>query len=360
MGPGGSPTDCNGTGTVTFPRPPMNLSDFSKFLPLGIVVGGHVTPIDHAYFAPLPGAGGDAAPVYAIGDGTIVDIQTRPGLPGVSALQYRVWIVHTCTFYSYFDLATSLAPDIMAAWNATLRPDGTRAPLHVPIHAGEYLARVGGETLDFGVYNDEKLLPGFLDPALYVREPWKIHTDDPLAYFTPDVRAAILAKDARTAEPRAGRIDYDQDGRLVGNWFVNGTNGYAGVDGSTTPYATHASFAPDATTPDHLLVSLGDYGGQARQFAVVGNAPDFANVTVASGLVKYALVDWTYVNTTTDASYAQDPPPGVAFTWHNEAVPRGTLLVQLVAPRDARIEAFPDAAPDTVTAFDAGARDYVR
>ena len=37
---------------------------------------------------------------------------------------------------------------------------------------------------------------------------------------------------ARKSEPRAGRIDYDVDGTLSGNWFEVGSNFYEGIDRS--------------------------------------------------------------------------------------------------------------------------------
>ena len=53
------------------------------------------------------------------------------------------------------------------------------------IEAGQLLGYVGGQTLDFGVYDYEIVLPGFITPDLYNYEYWKVHTVDPFEYF-PD------------------------------------------------------------------------------------------------------------------------------------------------------------------------------
>ncbi len=48
---------------------------------------------------------------------------------------------------------------------------------------------------------------------------------DPFAYFEEPLRTHLLEKNLRAAEPRGGRVDFDIDGRLVGNWFLEGTKG---------------------------------------------------------------------------------------------------------------------------------------
>src|SRR3989338_10921630 len=41
---------CAGKGTVTFNFPPMRLHDVELIEPIGLMIGGHVTPIDHGYY----------------------------------------------------------------------------------------------------------------------------------------------------------------------------------------------------------------------------------------------------------------------------------------------------------------------
>ena len=43
------------------------------------------------------------------------------------------------------------------------------------------------------------------------------------------LRSQLLALDERDIAPRWGKIDYDVNGKLVGNWFRVGSGGYAGM-----------------------------------------------------------------------------------------------------------------------------------
>src|SRR3989338_8334568 len=41
---------CRGKGTVEFTYPPMLIEDIGMIEPIGLMIGGHVTPIDHGYY----------------------------------------------------------------------------------------------------------------------------------------------------------------------------------------------------------------------------------------------------------------------------------------------------------------------
>lgn len=367
--PGQSPQQCHGVGTVPLTTLPMALADFSILEPYGIMVGGHVTPIDHMYFMPADWPGHrDEYDVHAIADGQVSNIQTRPShQPAGStadSVEYRIWIDHTCTFHSYVDLVTSLSPRLLQWYQARIATGPAHNGTDLPIKAGELLGKVGGQTLDFGVYNDRHNLTGLIVPAHYARESWKIHTDDPFAYFTEPTRSQLLSKDVRNAEPRAGRIDHDVDGRLVGNWFQVGTNGYAGANPNdpSNYWSGHLSLSPDTFIPSHLFASIGNWPGGASQFAIKGNGPDFAQVSEASGLVKYELVGWQYQD-------ADHPEAGKFQSFphpmpHPEAINDdkvvGVLLVQLTAPRLLKVEAFAGKTGSDVTGFDGSALMYER
>ena len=43
-----------GKGPVRFTHSPMRLADIERITPYGLMVGGHVCPIDHGYFYPKP------------------------------------------------------------------------------------------------------------------------------------------------------------------------------------------------------------------------------------------------------------------------------------------------------------------
>ena len=58
---------------------PMNKEDVGAFIPLGLMVEAHVTPIDHAYFSPKDFKSKDRYQykVYAAADSTLLNIQRR-------------------------------------------------------------------------------------------------------------------------------------------------------------------------------------------------------------------------------------------------------------------------------------------
>lgn len=43
-----------GQGPVRFTHSPMRLADIERITPSGLMIGGHVCPIDHGYFYPRP------------------------------------------------------------------------------------------------------------------------------------------------------------------------------------------------------------------------------------------------------------------------------------------------------------------
>jgi hypothetical protein len=343
----------------------MRTEDFGNMLPYGVVVGAHVTPIDHMYFSPANvSLGRDAYEVRAIGDAVIYSIQPRDTNVESGAAKLREWRVdmaHTCTFTSYFDLLTSLAPDLEAAYNASRA--GSSGPISVPVKAGQLIGRIGAQTLDFGVYDYDVTLPGFLVPEHYAREPWKVHTVDPFPHFPADVRDAMLAKMLRTAEPRAGRIDWDLDGAIRGNWFKVGTNGYAGANPSSY-WEGHLSVSPDAYDGSHVIFSVGDFNGTPTQLGIRTN-PDPATITPASGLQTWELVKYDHQDNKTGAyGFSRDGTtgiqPGDGITARNGDAVVGVALAQMTGPRSLKLEVFPGKTAADVSGFDSAAQMYER
>ncbi len=195
---------------------PMKAEDFSHVIPYGSVVGGHVTPIDHQYFPPtIFRSPPDTYEVRAMADAKLVRYEPH-------ATRIRLIFSVTCTYFYYYDLLTSVQTGI------------NQKSLPLDVKAGDLIGRIGGQTLDFAVWDTTQTLKGFIVPEHYDAEPWKIYTVDPLDYYTDELRAMILSKYVRTAEPRSGKIDYDIDGKLIGNWFEEGTYGYGGKEGFTS------------------------------------------------------------------------------------------------------------------------------
>jgi hypothetical protein len=274
-----------------------------------------------------------------------------------STSEYRVYIELSCSFWVYYDLLTQLSPDIAAGVDRSLK--GTSL-VRIPVKAGQVIGRIGGQTLDVGAIDAGVRLTGFAVPEHYEREPWKIHAVDPTEYYTEPLKSALLAKNVRLAEPRGGKIDHDVAGTLAGNWFLEGTNGYAGTD-RARPWAGHLSFIPDYLVPSQLRVSIGTFGGRSRQFGVLGNGPDPRTVGPGSGVVRYTLVPYVYVLEGTGEPWNRDVPPTrrVAATRLEDRV-EGVALVEVLDDRRIRFEAFPGARPEGVTGFTARAKVYER
>ena len=69
---------CSDSGTVEFGTSPMDPKDVGVILPYGGMVGAHVTPIDHMYFAPFVfNSPRDTYEVRAMADGLITAISER-------------------------------------------------------------------------------------------------------------------------------------------------------------------------------------------------------------------------------------------------------------------------------------------
>jgi hypothetical protein len=325
----------------------MRLEDIAGIIPMGLMVGAHVTPCDHLYFEPKDrDAGRYAYDVFAPADGHIVHIQHRDRLHGSTETErayddYRVVIEHSGTFWSYFDLITRLDPAVVKHMERV--PVGG-PPVHVriPVKAGQVIGKVGGRTLDFAVVNSAVTLKGFLVPEHYGPESWKIHTVDPFEHFAEPVRGRLLALNPRTAEPRGGKIDHDIAGRAVGNWFREGTNGYAGANDPRGYWMGHLALVYHHIDPSQIVVSIGDWGGRPRQFFVKGNGPDPAKVSEESGLVKYELIHPGLDGRGRRVLYHDEPIHGVLLV---QVLPQHRLKVEAVAgKRGAAVAGFTDQA----------------
>jgi len=356
---------CSGSGSTEFGTSPMDPKDVGVVLPYGGMVGAHVTPIDHMYFAPFVfHSPRDTYEVRAMADGLITSISERTqnvtdtsnGTPKEAEYQMKFW--YTCDFASYYDLVTSLSPRLKAEFEAK-KKNGGYAPVQIKVKEGEVVGRIGGQTLDFAVYDYTKILPGFIVPEHYLAESWKLHVVDPFQYFKEPVRSQLLALNPRQAEPREGKIDYDQDGKLVGTWFKEGHQGFGETGGQvSSPWRGHLSVVYDSLDPEMVIVSIGDYDGQSQQFAVKGNGPDPAKIVVGE-TAAYELVQIDHYRASTGQSWDRMRPyddlkgrPG--------SVVQGTVLAQLVSPRKLKFQVFAGKSASQISGFDSKAIIYER
>ena len=352
---------CEGSGPVTFTNSPMQMIDIAYLTPYGQVIGAHITPIDHMYFEPFNRElGPDIYEVRAIQDGIIYKIGKREIVTDTGEKKdfadWRLDIAHNCTFTSYFDLMTSVIPEIEKGYEDEKSGRGFNGLI---IKAGQLLGYTGGQTLDFGVYDYEIVLPGFITPSLYDHEYWKVHTVDPFQYFPDEISKELLKKMIRTIKPQAGKIDYDVDGTLSGNWFEQGTNGYAGNNWQNY-WIGHLSVSPHELDPSYWRVGIGHIEVFNNSFLIKGNI-DPLKVKINSGIVIYELYqkrlyknDYDYV--WWDEPKKEDDVFGVQ-QWGNS---QGIIMFQMLENRLLKSEVFIGKSKDDAIDFTENAKLYER
>jgi hypothetical protein len=361
---------CRGTGPGTLTVSPIGLNDLSYIQPMGLMTGGHVTPIDHGYFY-IKGAQASPpqpAAVYAPLDGVITAVSRTTRAQGSGPTcpttydDYAVTIAGTCTFRVRFSNLLGLA-GALAQQIGPLQPNDAKDP-QLSVKAGDLIGYTGLPTaygIDVWVENDNSTLTGFINPAQYTAvESWKTHVVDLFQYTQEPLRDQLLALVERDAAPRWGKIDYDQDGKLVGSWFKVGTGGYGGgKNGAAGYWDGHLSVVYDGNDPSQIDISFGDYQGQPRQFAVIGNKPDPASVDQATGIVAYELGQIETYSAGTGQIWDGRQYIAHIRTRAGSTV-EGTVLMQLVGPRSLKVEIFPGRSASQVVGFDSAALLYGR
>ncbi len=344
-------------GDLLFNYAPVDLDKVLFIEPMGSMKGNHVTPIDHQYYiasSPLQQSEPEiVVDVYSPADGTVTHIQHMSSLPGDDTThidEYRLVIRHTSMVSSIFIHVDNLSEKIAEV----APPPGEYAQVEVSVTAGEIIGNYTG-SIDYNIVDDDVVLTGFVVPESYTAEPWKIHTSDPFDYFNESIRNQLIALCLRSEKPEGGKIDHDIDGKLVGNWFKEGTNGYAGLRDNY--WVGHLSIAYDSIDPDHVIVSFGSYDGQARQFGVKDNTPDPTDIGVETGLIKYELVGYDFYN---GEEFWDRVSLVKGLEVRNGNRVQGVVLFQLIEDRKLKVEIFPDKTADEVSGFTENASIYVR
>lgn len=341
---------CQGEGTTTFTHPPMKIEDIGRIEPYGLMVDAHVIPTSHGYISPVDfHSERDKYPVFAIADGFIVNISHRGQFIGDNQKdrptdEYQMYFEHSCTFYTYYDLLTSLAPEIEREVGKLTGFEHKQ--VRIPVKAGQLVGRIGGQTVDFAVWNFEKEPAYFVNPKSYAGDEDRFYLDGMFKYFAEPLRSQLLAKNIRTSQPRTGKVDYDEEGKLVGNWFREGSGGFNGLPGKERKpeyryWDGHLAIVYDYVYPTQIKFSIGNFEGKAAQFTVKGNSPDPAAVGIDSGQIKYEL----------QSTVSQRSPGGSLA---------GTVLLQLIEPTKLKLEIFPEKTADQVSGFTAKASIYER
>jgi hypothetical protein len=293
-----------------------------------------------------------------VADGFIVTLQWRPNPKGGQAqfdptvfdraVDLKVFIEHAATVWSYVDHLVEVDRSIMEQVPGGVRP-GQPVRVRIPVKAGQVIGKVGNQTFDFALIDTTTLRKGFVKPEQFLkRDPWKPHTVDPFGYVDEPLRGKLLAKNARKVPPFGGRIDYDIDGKLVGNWYEQGSGGYAGLNRRIDYWAGHLSIVYHHLDPKIIVISLGNYSGRAVQFWVKDNQPDPASISEKEGIVKYELI------------YGQLGSAGQLQKREDADAVQGTVLAQVLPNRKLKFEAFPGKIGAEVNGFTSAAKIYER
>ena len=371
--------------SISFTSPVLPLDQLAPAIPYGMMVAGHVTPIDHAYLGikalSKPASqltASDYVPVTAPADGIITEVSNL-GSPN----SYRVVINHGCNLWSVYMVMNKVTGVLASV--ASKAANSGYVTTNIKVKAGEEFGRQAETMLDFNVFDGTQWLSGFQNIQSYLTlDTWKPYTADYLPFFTPSIRTAMEAQLQKTSSPRVGKIDYDIAGTASGNWFLAGTNGYAGrlnsdyenatamLGGGSVPgkndYSwSHLAIAPHQVDTKAWIFSSGwwnDPKGDADQAAlVVGSgqvAPD--KLTSASGMVVYKLAQLSYA----PPAGVTPNPPGSMAPWPIgytiiTGSSRGVVALQVNADGSLSLELNTTLTdPASLTSFTAAKRIYNR
>lgn len=359
-----------GTGPVKLHCFPLRLDDIGYIIPLGNMQSGHTTPSDHLYLVPKgavnqgQGTGRDTRDfsklydVVAVADGFIVMLQWRPNPQGGQAkydptvfdraVDLKVFIEHSANVWSYVDHLIEVDAAIMKQVPGGVQP-GQPVNVRVPVKAGQVIGKVGNQTFDFSLIDTSTTRKGFVNLEHFLkRDPQKPHVVDPFDYIDEPLRGELIKTDARKVPPYGGRIDYDIDGMLIGNWYQEGAGGYAGLNRRIDYWVGHLSIVYHHLDPKIIVFSIGNYDGRAAQFWVKGNAPDPATISEKDGIVKFELL------------YGQLGSSGQVQKRPDAEVVQGTVLCQVLPDRKLKFETFPGVQGHEVKGFTDQVKIYGR
>lgn len=358
-----SSPNCTGKGSVPYTAELLRLNDLANIVPLGRMFDSHVTPTDHQYWQPLDrNASYNQYKLYAPADGHIVSLaRTLPGrvttidqAATTTEIEYNMTIEHTCDFSTILLHVHSLPQSIL---DQVTFDSSNRAPsVRIKVTAGQEIGTVGGTTFDIITVDVTKKLSGFVNEKTYEGEPWKIYSQDTVAYYAEPLRTQYYSKISRTAQPVGGRIDYDKDGFAVGNWFRQGTVGYVN-NYSERYWDGHLAIAYDPHVPSQIIFSTGhSFDGKSAQFMVDPNSPDPATVDASKGIVTYNL--YSYYYTTSNGTSWNGAFAAKDLKMVKNGGLKGKVLLQVQPDKTLKVEMVPVGSSQTT--FSGAAQIYTR
>ena len=320
-----------GEGSITFDVTPLDSSSYDYIEPLGNLnpKSGHTFPTDHgAFWFKNPYTDTPIYDVIAPADGIITSIYYRQeqwpegsGHEGEYYNDYKVMIAHTNNFYSYLDHVWELDASILSQTGELELGDN---PVHIAVHKGDVIGRTGGRKgaqrgLDWGIIDLSKNLQ-YIYPERYNRYAHSAHF---LEYCSQNLRQSLLSKIGvpdrnvkRTTQPLWGKADFDELGKLVGNWFLQSID----TNDPLAEWDKHLSFVYDVWDPQPIRIAVGgSLEIPATVYQVYGNSPDPADVSLKDGKVIY------HIQGTEE---------------YGETSIKATLLVEMIDNETIKVEGF--------------------
>ncbi len=340
-------------GDVYFSSAPIDVHGVKWFISMG---DPNVLPKDHGGFVlKQPYVFPASVPVLAVADGVIITAShgTRsvPSIPdapqelwGMEYEDHLLQLKISKNVIVYYAHITAFHPDL-AAKIGDLPNDEVGYQVHVEVKAGDTLGFVGPHgAMDFSV-TDFRLNLHFLNPSRYPGN--YIYSANIFDYFQEPLLSALLAVTPRQELPRGGKVDYDVAGRIVGNWFLEGTTSFVQWSHQLAivyhhVYGSRITIADGSPMRDVPGI---EGPGAPDVYWVKGNAPLPENIGVADGIIKYSLI------------YGHDPNNPEPYNEDLQPI-QGEMLVQMIDEGSIKVEFFKGTtAPATFTST---AKIYVR
>lgn len=346
---------------------PIAIEDIEYIGPVGALtepIAGHVVPNDHAAVS----YNKEVVDVIMPADGFLTTAERHeytppPGKPKVN--HYHLYFEISCSLYIGLVHVSTIDPEILEMSEELKNLDEKdmsqieSAWIRIPIKAGQKI----GTATQWGMLGilavDTRFNnTGYANPESYKNsQPWRLHGVNAFDYFEEPLKTQVFSKITRTAEPRGGKAGYDIPGKLIGSWFMQGTNGMLGTPPEDalcgnmvcSYWYGHFSIVPDVMEPSEIRVQFGyDLSELLRgPYGIKGNSPNPADISVEDGLVKYELVKLEYV------------PDKPGFTENTDIVV-ATMLIEMIDDMTVKIEPFVGKTASEVDGFTDNAKIYVR
>jgi hypothetical protein len=239
---------------------------------------------------------------------------------------------------------TTFHPNLIAQIG-NLPNDEAGHKIAVEVKAGDTLGFVGPHgAMDFSV-TDRSLHLSILNPSRYPED--YIYAANIFDYYEEPVLGQMLAITLRQELPRGGKIDYDVEGRISGNWFLEGTTSYVQWSKQLAIVYHHIYGIRVVISDGSPMRDVPGIEGPGAPdvYWVKGNAPAPENIGIGDGIVKYTLINGKDPNSPYE--YIEDEQPIL-----------GEVLIQLVESRKLRIEFFKGTTAPAD--FTSSAKIYVR